>query len=291
MADITFSCSHCGQHIAIDVSASGAQVRCPTCQGDLLVPQKSLTQRTGTSRGLSLLAAAVICILLAAFSIWWFTSAKGRQAGGASAAQNVSAAPNEPPVSTSQPTEPVSASRVAENAPAPEANAEAELANKYAVVSTVVTNTTAKWSTNWNAFIAEFEPFFEKGEVTTADSLVLAKRFHAHAVTWTGTIQTTLTNGSLGVAMPEAKMRYKRMLYGTAVTNTATIDHLSLAPESVHSNAWAGLLPGQRVTFRTILVGPALGPVLWGMGPNEGTVIVFWRTKDAELIRSGSPAK
>src|SRR5258708_32124126 len=38
MSDITFSCSHCRQHVVIDDPARGYQVKCPTCDGDIVVP-------------------------------------------------------------------------------------------------------------------------------------------------------------------------------------------------------------------------------------------------------------
>jgi len=38
MADMKFSCPHCGQHIACDDAWSGHQIQCPGCQGNLLVP-------------------------------------------------------------------------------------------------------------------------------------------------------------------------------------------------------------------------------------------------------------
>jgi DNA-directed RNA polymerase subunit RPC12/RpoP len=38
MADIKFSCAHCGQHISCDEQWSGHQIQCPACQNGLLVP-------------------------------------------------------------------------------------------------------------------------------------------------------------------------------------------------------------------------------------------------------------
>jgi len=36
--DITFTCTKCGQHIVINAAGVGVQVKCPTCQADLVVP-------------------------------------------------------------------------------------------------------------------------------------------------------------------------------------------------------------------------------------------------------------
>ncbi len=38
MADIKFSCGHCGQHISCDQAWSGHQLQCPACQTSLVVP-------------------------------------------------------------------------------------------------------------------------------------------------------------------------------------------------------------------------------------------------------------
>lgn len=40
-ADITFSCSGCGQHLVIDASAAGLSVACPTCNLGLIVPDQA----------------------------------------------------------------------------------------------------------------------------------------------------------------------------------------------------------------------------------------------------------
>jgi len=79
MSDITFPCTHCGQHIAIDDSACGAQVKCPTCQGDLMVPNRSARQPAGRVRTLPVLAAALFSILLVGAAIWFSTTRGGRQ--------------------------------------------------------------------------------------------------------------------------------------------------------------------------------------------------------------------
>ena len=39
MADMKFSCPHCGQHISCDELWSGHQIQCPACQNSLVVPQ------------------------------------------------------------------------------------------------------------------------------------------------------------------------------------------------------------------------------------------------------------
>lgn len=39
--DITFVCEKCGQHVAIEATAAGMDVKCPTCGAALLVPQQS----------------------------------------------------------------------------------------------------------------------------------------------------------------------------------------------------------------------------------------------------------
>ena len=38
MADMKFSCPHCGQHISCDDAWAGHQIPCPACQGNLMVP-------------------------------------------------------------------------------------------------------------------------------------------------------------------------------------------------------------------------------------------------------------
>jgi len=38
MADIKFSCPHCGQHISCEEVWSGHQIQCPACQNNLMVP-------------------------------------------------------------------------------------------------------------------------------------------------------------------------------------------------------------------------------------------------------------
>jgi DNA-directed RNA polymerase subunit RPC12/RpoP len=40
MADMKFSCSHCGQQIECDELWSGHEIQCPTCHGQLMVPPK-----------------------------------------------------------------------------------------------------------------------------------------------------------------------------------------------------------------------------------------------------------
>ncbi len=38
MADIKFSCAHCGQHISCDEPWAGHEIQCPACQNKLIVP-------------------------------------------------------------------------------------------------------------------------------------------------------------------------------------------------------------------------------------------------------------
>jgi hypothetical protein len=38
MAELKFSCPHCGQHISCDAPWAGHQVQCPACQNSLMVP-------------------------------------------------------------------------------------------------------------------------------------------------------------------------------------------------------------------------------------------------------------
>ena len=40
MADLRFTCSHCGQEIECDELWSGHEIKCPTCQTELTVPPK-----------------------------------------------------------------------------------------------------------------------------------------------------------------------------------------------------------------------------------------------------------
>jgi len=39
--DITFNCSNCGQHIAIDEAGAGMSIQCPKCAASITVPDKS----------------------------------------------------------------------------------------------------------------------------------------------------------------------------------------------------------------------------------------------------------
>ena len=41
MAEFTFSCPQCGQHIACDTSYSGTEIDCPSCQRPIMVPQSA----------------------------------------------------------------------------------------------------------------------------------------------------------------------------------------------------------------------------------------------------------
>jgi len=38
MADITFTCARCNQHLVVDAAGAGMMVSCPTCNGRLVVP-------------------------------------------------------------------------------------------------------------------------------------------------------------------------------------------------------------------------------------------------------------
>src|SRR6266550_4943908 len=39
MTEIKFACPHCSQHIACDEGYCGYQIRCPSCEGGLIVPR------------------------------------------------------------------------------------------------------------------------------------------------------------------------------------------------------------------------------------------------------------
>jgi hypothetical protein len=39
MREIKFACAHCSQHIACDEAYCGYQIRCPACEGGLIVPR------------------------------------------------------------------------------------------------------------------------------------------------------------------------------------------------------------------------------------------------------------
>ncbi len=41
MADIKFTCPHCQQNIETDDSVCGQTVECPSCQGEIIVPEKT----------------------------------------------------------------------------------------------------------------------------------------------------------------------------------------------------------------------------------------------------------
>jgi phage FluMu protein Com len=41
--DLTFSCEHCKQQLAVDTSAAGTEIECPSCGRELTVPQPDPT--------------------------------------------------------------------------------------------------------------------------------------------------------------------------------------------------------------------------------------------------------
>ena len=44
--DITFNCERCGQHIAIEATAAGTQINCPTCKHVMQVPEPPKPEAT-----------------------------------------------------------------------------------------------------------------------------------------------------------------------------------------------------------------------------------------------------
>jgi len=41
--DLTFHCPHCKQELAVDASATGQTIQCPTCNAEITVPQADIT--------------------------------------------------------------------------------------------------------------------------------------------------------------------------------------------------------------------------------------------------------
>lgn len=41
--DISFHCPHCKQELAVDASAAGQAIQCPTCSAEITVPQPDVT--------------------------------------------------------------------------------------------------------------------------------------------------------------------------------------------------------------------------------------------------------
>jgi len=91
--DITFSCTKCGQHIAIDEAGAGMSVQCPKCDASLTVPQLVAQQSHGDSScerafplhwiivGAS--ALLLLAIIVATLTQWRLASGSqsGRNAG------------------------------------------------------------------------------------------------------------------------------------------------------------------------------------------------------------------
>lgn len=77
--DIEFNCSKCRQHILIDESAAGYQVKCPTCQGDLVVPQKPAPSHKRRVRWLWLAVAGTACVVAAILGAWYLMGARGHE--------------------------------------------------------------------------------------------------------------------------------------------------------------------------------------------------------------------
>lgn len=46
MSDISFSCVHCGQHLAADSECSGATINCPACSASITIPTAGLASAT-----------------------------------------------------------------------------------------------------------------------------------------------------------------------------------------------------------------------------------------------------
>ena len=41
--DLTFHCTHCKQPLAVDASAAGSVIQCPTCSAEVTVPEADIT--------------------------------------------------------------------------------------------------------------------------------------------------------------------------------------------------------------------------------------------------------
>lgn len=74
MSDLSFSCSHCGQHLSIEESSAGCQLKCPTCQGDIVIPQKPQAPRKKRVWVPWLASSIAVCMVAAAVGIWLFSA-------------------------------------------------------------------------------------------------------------------------------------------------------------------------------------------------------------------------
>ena len=61
MSEVKFACPHCSQHIACDEGYCGYQIRCPSCEGGLIVPRlAAFGFDAGTNLSLALPVAAPV---------------------------------------------------------------------------------------------------------------------------------------------------------------------------------------------------------------------------------------
>ncbi len=178
---------------------------------------------------------------------------------------------------------------------------------------------TAAWASDWVQFVAYFQRYFDKGEITADDKLALRRVMHGVTVTWAGKVES-VTNGYIRMAMQSAPLRFKlratsnssphspygrsgsggpiwfssgskdsTTTFGAAITGDAQTykaEDLTIRPLWGNRKAWARVRPGQSVRFRTVLKGTGIDMVLIGLGPNEGKIAVTWQTEDGELLNA-----
>jgi hypothetical protein len=79
MAEFKFPCPQCGQNIQCDMSYSGAQINCPTCQKAIVVPQAprsgaaqpAVPAKSRTWRNVLVIAASVIVLAGLVIGGWY----------------------------------------------------------------------------------------------------------------------------------------------------------------------------------------------------------------------------
>jgi hypothetical protein len=69
MKELKFACPQCGQSLSIDPTACGCQVECPTCQGQITVPEKGRSRQTRTW----FIIVGLFAIVLGCGAVWLLT--------------------------------------------------------------------------------------------------------------------------------------------------------------------------------------------------------------------------
>jgi hypothetical protein len=190
MADIKFSCKHCGQHISIDESASGYAVTCPACRGGVMVPPRPtapplpaaprraalpppaplppLAPQKASVRWPWWAGGVALCVLIGGLGIWLLSGGKSGDAGPSSSpARQQAGAPKTKRTTASSPSTGESAG----------AAAAVETDNKAAEM---------KWQKDWKEFMQEVGTFLQRPGVTGDDF----KATFGREVNWSGKVRS-----------------------------------------------------------------------------------------------------